>query len=712
LPGGINVSPFKAGRITAKGLRALSLLPAHSDERKVLTWIKENPGKRLSSPFHLAYTLQRKGWLIIESRTKKGRVGPLIRKYVRAREGTDFQTILREKAESFRAKNEFEFLETVFNSKGILLTALSSKFTNGPYLVNKWIKEGVLESYGAAVFRDPAGKIMFPSPIPPQLYDQQKKVLNGIQKHLAKGHFSTCLLHGVTGSGKTEVYYRAIEKAIRLGRQAILMVPEIALAVYMESIFRSRLGNRLAIFHSGLGEGVRYDQWMRMVRGEVDLVIGARSALFAPLPKLGLIIVDEEHDVSYKQDEGPRYQARDAAVVRGKKERAVVILGSGTPSIQSFHNAARGRYQLLSMPDRIEKRPLPHVRVVDMKTLPEEGKNGIISPILRKALDTNLGAGKQAILFLNRRGFNRVNLCRHCGQSIRCYNCDLALIHHLKENCLSCHYCGFHSEPQTTCPACGRGGMRAYGFGTEKLEEELKEIYPDKRVARMDRDSTRRKGRTFQILKRFGDHEIDILVGTQMITKGYDFPNVTLVGVVAADLSLGFPDFRAGERTFQLLSQVGGRAGRGDQIGEVIVQTFNPAHYAITTAEEHDYPSFFQREKDLREQLGYPPFSYVACLRFRGNNRKPTAKMAQRVGHGIIGILEKWPKRGKEIQVLGPAEAPFAKLRGKYRWQILVKSKGAALLHYLLKEVEVLSKRMLRSTGVTMIIDVDPYQML
>jgi len=254
--------------------------------------------------------------------------------------------------------------------------------------------------------------------------------------------------------------------------------------------------------------------------------------------------------------------------------------------------------------------------------------------------------------------------------------------------------------------------MRAYGFGTEKLEEELKEIYPDKRVARMDRDSTRRKGRTFQILKKFSDHEIDILVGTQMITKGYDFPNVTLVGVVAADLSLGFPDFRAGERTFQLLCQVAGRAGRGDQKGEVIVQTFNPAHYAITTAEEHDYPSFFQREKELREQLGYPPFSYVACLKFRGNNLKPTAKMAQRVGQGIIGILEKWSKRGKEIQVLGPAEAPFAKLRGKYRWQILVKCKGAALLHYLLKEVEGLSKRMLRSTGVTMIIDVDPYQML
>lgn len=713
LPGGLNVRSFKSGRITEEGLRVLNSLSANSDERRLLSWLKTNPGKRLPSPLGTAYALQRKGWLVIESQTKGRGVGPLIRSFVKAKEGSDLESVLRQHGRSFRAKNEHEFLKTVFRSNGILQRQLLSTFSNGPYLVTKWLKKGVLEKYSAPVVRNPAGKIIFPSPVPKQLYGQQQEVLRVIRRRLEKGTFSPCLLHGVTGSGKTEVYYQAVEHAIGLGRQTLLLVPEIALVVYMEGIFRSRLGDRLAVYHSGLGEGVRYDQWMRMARGEVDLVIGARSALFAPLPRLGLIIVDEEHDFSYKQGEGPRYQARDAAVARGMMEKVPVILGSGTPSVQSYHRAATGKYKLLSMPDRVEKRPLPDIQIVDMKTV-EEGEpgNGIISPALRRALERNLAGGKQVILFLNRRGFNRVYLCRSCGQSIRCYNCDLALIHHLKENCLSCHYCGFHSEPQKRCPSCGHEGMKAYGVGTEKLEQELKQIFPNKRIARMDRDSIRRQGHTFRILKKFSEHEIDILVGTQMVTKGYDFPDVTLVGVIAADLSLAFPDFRAGERTFQLLSQVAGRAGRGDQKGSVIIQTFNPEHYAISAAKNHEFALFFKKENQLREQLGYPPFSYLACLRLQGNNQAVTANMAQRAGKGMIGILKRWPKRGKEIQILGPAEAPLSKLKGKYRWQILVKTKRAQLLSYFLREVEGLTRKMLRGSGVNLIVDVDPYQML
>lgn len=713
LPGGLNAQPFKTGQITEKGLRALKRLSENSQERGLLSWAKENPGKRLPSPLDMAYTLQKKGWLTIESRTRKRGVGPLIRKFVRAKEGLDLQSVFQAEGSSVRAKNETEFLQTVFNSDGVLLKELSAEFNNGAYLVNKWIRKGVLEKYGAPVVRNLAGEIMFPSLVPSRLYDQQKAVLMEIAHRLKKRRFSTCLLYGVTGSGKTEVYYRAVEEAIQQGRQALLLVPEIALAVYMDSIFRSRLGDRVAIYHSSLSEGERYDQWVRTARGEVDLVIGARSALFSPLPKLGLIIVDEEHDFSYKQEESPRYQARDAAVVRGKLEKALVILGSGTPSVQSFHHAARERYQLLSMPERIEKRPLPEVQIVDMKAMSkDELGNGIISPILRAALEETLTDGKQAILFLNRRGFNRVYLCRSCGQAIRCTNCDLALIYHLRGNRLACHYCGFRLQPENRCPTCGHEGMKAYGFGTERLEQELREAFPDSRIARVDRDSTRRKGQTFLILKRFSEREIDIMVGTQMITKGYDFPEVTLVGVIAADLSLGFPDFRAGERTFQILSQVGGRAGRGEQIGKVIVQTFNPAHYAIVTAKDHDYPSFFQRERELREQLGYPPFSYLACLRLQGNNSETTADMAQRLGRGITGVLERWPKKGREIQVLGPAEAPLAKLKGKYRWQILIKCKGAELLHYFLREIDALTRKMLRGSGVSLIVDVDPYQML
>jgi primosomal protein N' (replication factor Y) len=713
LPGGLNAQPFKTGQITEKGLRALKRLSENSQERSLLSWAKENPGKRLPSPLDMAYTLQKKGWLTIESRTRKRRVGPLIRKFVRAKEGLDLQSVFQVEDSSIRAKNETEFLQTVFNSDGVLLKELSAKFSNGAYLVNKWIRKGALEKYGAPVVRNLAGEVMFPSLVPSQLYDQQKAVLGEIEHRLKKRRFSTCLLYGITGSGKTEVYYRAVEEAIQQGRQALLLVPEIALVVYMEGIFRSRLGNRVAIYHSGLSEGERYDQWVRTVRGEVDLVIGARSALFSPLPKLGLIIVDEEHDFSYKQEEGPRYQARDAAVVRGKLEKALVILGSGTPSVQSFHHTTTERYQLLSMPERIEKRSLPEVQIVDMKAISQgEPGNGIISPILRAALEKTLTEGKQTILFLNRRGFNRVYLCRSCGQPIRCTNCDVALIYHLRENRLACHYCGFRSQPENRCATCGHEGMKAYGFGTERLEQELREAIPDSRIARIDRDSTRRKGQAFLILKRFSEHEIDIMVGTQMITKGYDFPEVTLVGVLAADLSLGFPDFRAGERTFQILSQVAGRAGRGDQKGKVIVQTFNPEHYAIVTARDHDYASFFQMETALRGQLGYPPFSYLACLKIQGNNSDTTANMAQRLGQGITGVLERWPRRGREIQVLGPAEAPLAKLKGKYRWQILIKCKGAELLHYFLREIDALTRKMLRGSGVSLIVDVDPYQML
>ncbi|MFH1481341.1 MAG: primosomal protein N' [Pseudomonadota bacterium] len=707
LPSGINVRHYKTAKITEKGLRALNALATSPDEKRVLTWVKNNPAKRPSGPFKEVYPLQKKGWVIIEDRDVGRRIGPLIRKFVKIKETLDPHEVLLESG------NDHEFLKTILDANGILLTELSFRFKNGSYLVRKWIEKGVLVSYAAPVFRNPAGEIMGPSSPPQELYDQQKDVLSMIQEGLRRKGFSTCLLYGVTGSGKTEVYYHAVKHVMGTGKQTLLMVPEISLAIYTAGIFRSRLGDRVAIYHSGLSEGERYDQWRKMARGEVDLVIGARSALFAPLPNLGLIIVDEEHDFSYKQEEGPRYQARDAAVVRGRMEKALVILGSGTPSIQSFYNAVTGRYRLLSMPDRVEKRPLPNVRIVDMKkVLDGRWRESLITSPLKDALRETMAKGKQAILFLNRRGFHRILLCGKCGQSVRCRNCDVALIHHLEENRLACHYCGFYTDLQTRCPSCGHKGLRAYGFGTERLEKELSELFPERRIARLDRDITRIKGRSSQILKKFSRQEIDLLVGTQMITKGYDFPNVTLVGVIAADLSLTFPDFRAGERTFQILSQVGGRAGRGSEEGEVIVQTFNPDHYAIAFAREHDYPSFFHKEKTLREQLLYPPFSYLACLRLQGNSEKMTSTMAQNLTQGMAGILKGWTKKGKEIHVLGPVEAPLTKLKGKYRWQILLKSKGSGLLHYFLRDVEVLSKSMLKGSGVTLVVDMDPYQML
>jgi len=713
LPGGLNMNPYKTAFLTEKGLSIFDSLPLHSEEREILSWIKNQTEKRIPWPLQKVSRLQKKGWVIVEDRMRKRRAGPLMRKFIRPGKGIDLQSIIAEKDKLLKAKNEVEFLEAVSGCDNTLLSELTAEFTNGSYLVKKWIKKGVLESFTDVVLRNPVGEIMFPSPVPVRLYDQQKRALDYIHSCIDKKDFFSCLLYGVTGSGKTEVYCRAAEHAIRLDRQVILMVPEIALAIYMESVFRSRFGNRIAIYHSGLNQGERYDQWMRMAKGEVDIVIGARSALFAPLPKLGLIIVDEEHDSAYKQESSPRYQARDTAVVRAKMEKALVILGSGTPSVQSFQNSIIGKYHLLLMPDRVEKRLLPDMEIVDMKTLEDiKHKNEMISPKLKEALDQNLISGNQTILFLNRRGFHSLFLCRSCGQSICCPNCDVALTYHLKQDKLICHYCGFWSKTQIKCSSCGKGDLKAYGFGTEKLEQELKLLFPDARITRMDTDIMRRKGQAIQVLKKFSDHEIDILVGTQMITKGYDFPMVTLVGVIAADLSLGFPDFRAGERTFQVLSQVGGRAGRGSQRGKVIIQTFNPDHYAIRTATEHDYQLFFKNEKELREQLGYPPFSHLTCLRFDGNSKEKTAEAAHNLSLKIRAVLSKWPKRGKEIQVLGPVEAPISRIKGKYRWQILIKSKSSLLLQHLLNEIERLSKKLLRSSGVHLILDVDPYQMI
>ncbi len=710
LPGGLNMRAFVTARLTQEGEAFLKSSRGTGKERELLSWIEEHPGKRVPVPAHELHVLQKKGLLVLEHKTAKARTGPLLRRFVTAKEGICLDSLLRE---DLGSEKDRQFLKEVFSAKAIPLADVCCRYSNGAYLVRKWVKRGLLECCKETVVRDPAGNILSSMPPPERLYAQQEEVLSAIRGGLQKKSFTTCLLYGVTGSGKTEVYYQAIQEAVRIGRQAILMVPEIALVIYMEGLFRSRLGDRVAVYHSGLSEGERYDQWMRMAGGKVDLVIGARSALFAPFPDTGLIILDEEHDASYKQEEAPRYQARDAAVVRGKIDRAFVLLGSGTPSIQSFHNALQGRYELLSMPERIEKRPLPEVELVDMKSLPAaKGDEEIVSPNLRKALDNALAEGNQSMLFLNRRGFNRIFLCRFCGYSHRCANCDLALVYHLRENRLVCHYCGFQQDAAVTCPSCGREGLRPYGFGTERVEKVLGELYPGIRTARMDRDSMRRKGETFQLLKKFSRREMDVLIGTQMITKGYDFPHVTLVGVLAADFSLDFPDFRAAEKTFQLLSQVAGRAGRGEQKGKVIIQTFYPEHYAIAAAKHHDYRKFFEQEMELRRQLWYPPFSFLACLRLQGNNAQKTADLSRHISEEMSRTTAKWPKQGKDIQILGPVEAPLAKLRGKYRWQIFVKSRKSALLHHFMEQVGTRTKRMLRGTGVSLAVDVDPYQML
>ena len=536
------------------------------------------------------------------------------------------------------------------------------------------------------------------------LNEAQATALEEIRRCLAAGQFSPCLLHGVTGSGKTEVYLQAIAEVLRGAGGAIYLVPEIALTGQLLSRVGSRFPDReIAVLHSGISRSARYDQWKRIRRGEVRVVVGARSALFAPVQDLRLIVVDEEHDSSYKQDERLRYNARDLALVRGRFSQATVILGSATPAIQSYFHAAEGRYRYLTLPSRIDDHPLPRVEVVDLRVeRNEQGLTPLLSRALIEAIRETLASGRQTLLFLNRRGFHTFLFCPECGYTFSCPNCEIALTHHAAEGVLKCHHCDFTVKTSDLCPACKGSRVRSHGAGTERVEEEVRKLFPKARIARMDSDTTSRKGDSERILRGLDRGEIDILVGTQMITKGHDFPAITLVGVIAADASLNIPDFRGAERTFQILTQVSGRGGRGDQPGRVVIQTFNPGHYIIRRAREHDYAGFYADELPLRRQLAYPPFARLVGLHFsclkKGEGRKAVAEIGARARELAATVA------GGKMDVIGPAESPLARIRGRYRWQLLLRGKES-------RPLLLLTRRLLDGAGrdgLEIQVDVDP----
>ena len=589
------------------------------------------------------------------------------------------------------------------------LSRLTENFPNASALIKRMAEKGIVHITEEEVYRRPADTLRFAGSdianCEIALNGQQKAACEEILKCLKSERFSTCLLHGVTGSGKTEVYLSAVEEAVSMKGGVIFLVPEIALTPQLISRIGGRLcGVEPAILHSGIPEGVRYDQWRRIRRGDVRVVIGARSALFAPIRNLKLIIVDEEHDTSYKQDERLRYNARDMAIVKAQLNDATVVLGSATPGIQTYFNSKGQKYRYLSLPDRFEDRPLPQVEIVDMKREREVKEQfPILSRALEEELRQVLERGNQALLFLNRRGFNTFMICTACGHAFRCLNCELALTHHAGEGVLKCHYCDFTIKAPPLCPNCRGGSVKSYGVGTERLEEEVKRLFPMARVARMDSDTTARRGAHARILHALHRQEIDVLVGTQMITKGHDFPGITLVGVISADTSLNIPDFRAAERTFQLLTQVAGRSGRGGEPGKVIIQTFNPDHYAILKAQTHDYKGFYADELPLRKSLLYPPFSRMVNLHFSSINRERGLAEVENAGSIARKLAAKTAKK-EEIEVIGPAEAPLAKIRNRYRWQLLLKGKNINSLHTLTRDI--LSQA--AAKGVEIRVDVDP----
>ena len=533
------------------------------------------------------------------------------------------------------------------------------------------------------------------------LTDDQAGVLSAVSSGLDQQEFRKWLLFGVTASGKTEVYLRAIEHCLKLGRQALLLVPEIALTSQLVQAVRQRFGELTAVLHSALSNGQRYDEWQRVAEGEAPIVVGARSAVFAPLKNIGLIILDEEHEATYKQqDSAPRYHARDVAQYRAQQSSAVLLLGSATPSIESYYRAEQDG-QLLCLPHRVSGQAMPEVHIVDMREA-SRVKNSIFSTALANAINDTLRWREQVILLINRRAWAMCVMCRKCGEAIKCSQCAVSLAYHKAEGVLRCHHCDYSTPLPDTCPICGAPNPLPFGLGTERVEEDVQRMFPDARVLRMDRDTTQRQGAHYELLQRFREHEADILIGTQMVAKGLDFPNVTLVGVVMADSGLNLPDFRASERTFQLLTQVAGRAGRAQRPGLVFVQSFNPEHEAVVSASQHDYMGFYQHEVPLRRSLGYPPFARLANLVVTSENEVDARKGAEEL---VSRLAEMVQFRNTKALLMGPAPAPLSKVRGIYRHHCLLKVQQSNELPALL---EAALPRVKLPDNCQMHIDIDP----
>ena len=536
---------------------------------------------------------------------------------------------------------------------------------------------------------------------PKVLTRDQKDVLGEINKSL--GVFNTFLLHGVTGSGKTEVYIKLIEEVLSQGKSAIVLVPEIAITPQTISRFKKCLGDNISVLHSRLTEAQRFKEWKKLKDKENKVAIGTRSAIFAPLEDVGLIVIDEEHDSSYKQGETPRYHARDVASERAKFNNCPLILGSATPALESYYKAKNGEYILLNLPKRVKEQKLPLVGVVDLKTIKRRGVASVIfTPPLKSKLEDVLSRGMQAILFLNRRGFSTFIYCQKCGYTAKCKRCDIALTYHSRSKELVCHYCNYRNTLFELCPQCHSKYLSLQGIGTQRVISELGKLFPSVRAERLDSDSLAKRGELDRIISRFREKKIDVLVGTQIVAKGHDFPHVELVGVILADLSLNILDFRAGENTFSLITQVAGRSGRGDNRGSVIIQTYNPEHFTIKTSVNHDYEGFYNQEIKRRREIDFPPFSELIKVEFRHKDEKKAKKVAEKVKTKLVSPL------GERVEVLGPAPSPIKKKKDIYRWNIIVKTKSVEQTSRLLYNIIGYNRCL---DGVNILVDVNPYEL-
>ncbi len=612
------------------------------------------------------------------------------------------------KPSEVKAMQRLHYLTETANRQTIALRDLRQDYSGAANALLTLEEKRLVVRSRERVFRSPFGEQLKHYPRPDHLTEEQQTVLNSLLPAIRAEKFRPFLLHGVTGCGKTEVYLRAAEETLAHGRDVIILVPEIALATQLEAHLLSRFGDLVVLLHSGMSAAERFDQFYLALTGKAKVVIGARSALFAPVKNPGLIVVDEEHDAGFKQDDSFRYHGRDLAVLRAKYHDAVVILGSATPSITSYAHAQAGKYTLLTMKDRVGDRSLPVVTIVDLNKNEAKDIKGIIKQELQEKLTENLSRGKQSILLLNRRGFSAVVICRDCGTPVQCSHCHVSLTLHKGKKKLICHYCGFTVAEKSVCLQCRSADLVPAGFGTERVEEEVRELFPEARITRLDSDTASDRKKFLSILAKMHEGDIDILIGTQMIAKGHHFPNVTLVGVVWADGGMSMPDFRAAERTFQLITQVIGRAGRGDAPGEVIIQTMRPDHYAIVYSRDHQYGKMFAHEMKLRRHPAFPPYLRLTALRLQGRVEKEVQQTAVR----LAGFCRQTVKKEKlKIDTLGPAPAPIDKIKDNYRWQILLKGGDTEQMHGLCMAIKNVRQELV-GRQCTLAIDVDPENMM
>jgi primosomal protein N' (replication factor Y) len=652
-------------------------------------------------------SLEKRGLIVRESVIKAG-ARPKRLTAVRVAVGVDIEAALNDLGSS--SPKQAAVLK-MLSDRGEMLAGELTRIAGCSYgSLHGLVKKELVDLFEKEVMRGaPQDYIEDDAGVVHKLTDEQQAALDLILGHLEKGEFRTTLLEGITGSGKTEVYLQAIDSVVRRGKGAIVLVPEIALTPQTVARFRARFGDSVAVMHSRLSAGERYDEWRQIRAGFYNIVVGARSAIFAPIRNLGLVVVDEEHEPSYKQGETPRYNARDVAIMRARGAGAVALLGSATPSLESRYNVGQGKYDRAELSRRVMSRPMPQVRLIDLR---EARKGQVVQTFLSDELcfkiDEKLSRNEQIIIFLNRRGYTPFFMCPKCGETVSCRHCSVALTYHAAANRMQCHHCDSTQAVAEQCPKCNNAKLAKFGAGTERVEEELENTFPRARIQRMDADTTGGRRGHERILKSFRDGEVDILVGTQMLAKGLDFPRVTLVGVVLADVALNLPDFRASERAFQLLMQVAGRSGRSHRGGEVIVQTFNPEHYAIRAAAKHDYAGFFESEMKMRRQLSFPPYSHLMNV--------TVDSMSRVVAKQTIVRLAQDPRKhtrvdGIDLRMLGPSEAPLAKIKGRYRFRFMLLSVNTALLRDIGHEIKETHKK-LRNSRTRLTIDMDALSMM